>query len=143
MIQNYVLDTDIFSLYENSHPQVTLRLLATPPDQLYIATITMRERIDGWHGRMNRVKTDDEEAFVYEQLMKTVRFCATMRTMPYDLAAIARFRGLLKMKLKTRPMDLRIAAVALQQNAVLVTRNVRDFENVPNLRYENWTQPST
>ena len=80
---------------------------------------------------------------MYELLVEMVRFCATMRTMPFDLATIARFRGLLKMKLKTRPMDLRVAAVALEQNAVLVTRNVRDFERVPDLRYEDWTQIKT
>lgn len=34
--------------------------------------------------------------------------------------------------------DLMIAATALAHGAVLITRNVREFERVPNLRYENW-----
>lgn len=141
MIQNFLLDTDIFSLFEIGHPVVTARIAAVPPHQRFISAITMRERIDGWHGRMARVRSEDEEVFVYEKLVVTVRFCATMRSLPYDLAAIARFQSLSKMKLKVRPMDLRVAAVALEQNAVLVTRNVRDFERVPDLRYEDWTQP--
>jgi tRNA(fMet)-specific endonuclease VapC len=34
--------------------------------------------------------------------------------------------------------DLRIAAVALAQDLILVTGNVRHFQRVPNLRVENW-----
>jgi predicted nucleic acid-binding protein len=35
-------------------------------------------------------------------------------------------------------MDLRIAAVALDHSATLVTRNLRDFKKVHGLHVENW-----
>lgn len=35
-------------------------------------------------------------------------------------------------------MDLKIASIALTQDALLVTANLRDFEQVPGLRVENW-----
>ena len=42
------------------------------------------------------------------------------------------------MKLGVRRMDLRIASIALENSATLVTRNVCDFQRVPGLIVENW-----
>jgi predicted nucleic acid-binding protein len=38
-------------------------------------------------------------------------------------------------------MDLFIAATALVYDLTLVSHNVQDFENVPNLRIQDWLQP--
>ncbi|WRH67351.1 MAG: hypothetical protein RSE13_02710 [Planktothrix sp. GU0601_MAG3] len=38
--------------------------------------------------------------------------------------------------------DLRIAAIALSVNGVMVTANKRDFSLIPDLVIENWTDPS-
>ncbi len=42
------------------------------------------------------------------------------------------------MKLQVRRMDLRIAAIILEHGGALVTRNLRDFQQIPNLPLENW-----
>ena len=35
-------------------------------------------------------------------------------------------------------MDLKIAAIALAHDALLLSANLRDFQAVPDLRVENW-----
>ncbi len=37
-------------------------------------------------------------------------------------------------------MDLRIACIVMAYDAVLLTRNTKDFEKVPGLKFENWLE---
>ena len=43
------------------------------------------------------------------------------------------------LQLNVRHMDLRIAAIAHDHDAMLVTRNLKDFRDVPSLAVENWS----
>jgi tRNA(fMet)-specific endonuclease VapC len=61
------------------------------------------------------------------------------RLLSFTEPAIDRFAQLKALKLGVRRMDLRIAAIALENGGTLVTRNVRDFQGVPGLNIENWT----
>ena len=61
---------------------------------------------------------------------------------PIDAAAASEFDRLRQLKgLRGvgRP-DLLIASIALAKKATLVTRNVRHFRLIPNLRVENWAE---
>ena len=42
-------------------------------------------------------------------------------------------------KIRVKPMDMRIAAIAIASDATLVTRNARDFKLIPGLKLDVWT----
>ncbi len=37
-------------------------------------------------------------------------------------------------------MDLKIASIAMANEAILVSRNLKDFEQVPDLTVKDWTR---
>jgi len=63
-----------------------------------------------------------------------------LQILTYDEPAIRRFEELRKSKVRIGRTDLRIAATVLEQSAVLVTRNSRDFKQVPGLQLEDWSK---
>ena len=62
-------------------------------------------------------------------------FFEMAEVLPFDREA-ARFYA--RLPFRRRGFDRLIAAHALALNATLVTNNPRDFEDIPNLRVENW-----
>jgi predicted nucleic acid-binding protein len=79
-------------------------------------------------------------AWAYRRLAATVRFLSQIQIADFDEPAIQRYEQLKKNKVKVRKMDLRIAATVLERGAILVTRNVHDFQLVPGLRMEDWSK---
>lgn len=57
------------------------------------------------------------------------------------MAAAAQFDALGRQGLGIGTQDLRIAAICLTRQAILATRNQRDFGLVPGLTTEDWSQP--
>ena len=58
--------------------------------------------------------------------------------MPFDELAANQFAGLRRQRIRIGAMDLKIASIALVNDALLVTANLRDYSRVPELRCENW-----
>ena len=63
-----------------------------------------------------------------------------VRLVEFDDAAAETAAVLQRSKLRLGTMDLRIAAIALTHDALLLSRNLRDFRRIPKLRVEDWTR---
>ena len=134
----FVLDTDILSLWQHGHPSLSARVSACNPSELAITVITVQEQLDGWHAQLNRGKDHQHTAALYQRLANTVRFLARVQIITFSEAAIARYEMLRSFKLNIGKMDLRIAAIVLEHDAILVTRNSRDFARIAGLQFEDW-----
>ncbi len=133
-----ILDTVTLSLLERKDLAVLRRFLVVPPSEVAITVINVEEQMTGWQIYLRRAKTDKELAAAYERLANSVRVLSGMRILGFSEFAIARYNLLLAMKLSVGKMDLRIAAIALEEGATVITRNLRDFQRVPELVCENW-----
>jgi tRNA(fMet)-specific endonuclease VapC len=79
-------------------------------------------------------------ARAYERFTKTVRMFSRLQILTFSAAAIDRYEVLRRSKLGVKGNDLRIAAIALENSAIIVTRNRVDFERVPGLAIEDWSR---
>jgi len=59
--------------------------------------------------------------------------------MDFNEPAAVAFQDLRAARLRIGAMDLKIAAITLSLNATLLSRNLKDFRQVPGLRVEDWT----
>jgi tRNA(fMet)-specific endonuclease VapC len=116
------------------------RVRAVAPGDRAISVITVEEQLSGWYTQLRQAKDHERLAWAYRRLAVTVRLLANVQIVDFDGPAIRRCEQLKKLKLKVRKMDLRIAASVLERGAILVTRNVRDFRQVPGLRIEDWSK---
>jgi tRNA(fMet)-specific endonuclease VapC len=135
----FVLDTDMLTLYYSGDPTVVQRVDGRPPTDLAISVITVDEQLTGWYTLTRRARLPEEIARAYAHLGDAVVRLARWRILPYTESAIATVTQLKALRLNVRLMDLRIAFIALENGAVVVTRNRRDFSRVPGLSVEDWS----
>ena len=136
----YVLDTDTFQLFQRGHAQVIARARTVAPGDRAVSVITVEEQLSGWYTQLRQAKRPDRLAWAYRRLAQNVRFLSRLQILDFDEPAIARYDDLRQQKLKIGKTDLQIAAVALQNDAALVTANLRDFKKVLGLRIEDWSK---
>lgn len=127
----YLLDTNIcIALLKNNPLAVSEFTVKT--EESYLSTIVVSELYKGVYCS-RRV----------EENFKTLNeFIALISILEFDLQAALEF-GKIQAELRkigkpTGELDAMIAAVARSRQLILVTDNIRHFENIANLQLENW-----
>jgi tRNA(fMet)-specific endonuclease VapC len=128
-----LLDTNICIAFLNgSDPAVRDRLLAEQADDLALCSIVKAELL---YGARNSIHVESN-------LRKLERFFEPFRSFEFGDAA-ADWYGQIRAHLRRSGQliganDLMIAAIALAEDATLVTRNHDEFRRVVGLRLETW-----
>ena len=131
----FLFDTDTLTNIVKPQPSKKLlnRLQKIPKSKQYVSTVTIFEIVYGaekslrpeFHLKnletlllpaVNIVGFDTKAAYVSGRIRATLEKQGT----PLDLA------------------DLEIASIAIANDMILITNNVRHFKRVPKLKYENW-----
>jgi tRNA(fMet)-specific endonuclease VapC len=137
----YVLDTDHFTLYRYGHEAVMRRVEAIRADQLAITIITIEEQLTGWYTQIRQARSAEKLTRAYAGLFQATEAIGRVQVLPFTAGAIQRYLDLRKKLRRVGKLDLAIAAIALEADGILVTRNRADFGKVPHLRTEDWTLP--
>lgn len=137
----YVLDTDHLTLLRRGNAQVVARVAATPQTDLAITIISIEEQFRGWFTQVRKARDAARLARAYEGLFDVIDMARRLLVLPFSRTAVERYLDLRKTLPRLGKRDLAIASVALEFNATVVTRNQRDFAQVPNLQVEDWSLP--
>jgi tRNA(fMet)-specific endonuclease VapC len=136
-----VLDTDHLSLLQIRDAPAAFALharLDAVSDDVVTTVITLEEQMRGWLAVLHRVPEIPRQVAYYERLLRLVSFFAAWEVLPFDQQAAATFTQLRQQGVRIGTMDLKIAAIALGHEALVLTGNLRDFQQVPGLRVEDW-----
>jgi tRNA(fMet)-specific endonuclease VapC len=135
----WILDTDHISLYQRGNLTVINRVSSANPQNLAVTVISLEEQM---YGRLSEIKKSTSAISLitsYSRLEITLDYYKSVQVLPFEQNAHKYFEDLMRQKTRVGTQDLRIAAIALSVNGVVVTRNQKDFGKVPNLQVENWT----
>jgi tRNA(fMet)-specific endonuclease VapC len=135
----YVLDTDTLTLYRYGHGPVLKQVALHAGSDVVITVLSVEEQLTGWYSLLRRSKQPAHNAFAYDKLADTVCFLGGWKILPYTVSAMNRYKQLQAQRLNVGAVDLKIAAVTLENGGTIVTRNQRDFGRVPNLTIVDWS----
>jgi tRNA(fMet)-specific endonuclease VapC len=129
----YLLDTNICIALFNKNSQAVAKFNCYF-SQCYLSIIVVSELYKG--------------VYCSQQVAKNIEtlteFIELLPLEPFEIAAAIEF-GKIQSELRkigkpTGEFDALIAAVARSRDDILVTNNIKDFINIPNLKLDNWLE---
>lgn len=135
-----VLDTNHLTElgYETKLGVRLSRRLEASGQPVVTTIVCAEEQLRGWLARIAKLTRVEQQIEAYAELGERVNFLAAMTLLPWDKEAANLFARLRKQGVRIGTMDLRIACITMEHDALLLTRNTVDFAQVPGLRFENW-----
>ncbi|MBM3925526.1 MAG: type II toxin-antitoxin system VapC family toxin [SAR202 cluster bacterium] len=134
----YLFDTDTLSnlMRPTPVPPLIRKMASVPKPQQFTSAISLSELFYGAYrvGERKERLLDQIELLLFSNIT----------VLPFDTEASRRY-GSLRANLESTGQfigdpDIRIAAIALARDLIVVTGNMRHFSRVPGLRVENWLQ---
>ena len=104
----------------------------------FITVITAEEAMAGWLPRLRGQLSPERLLRAYTDFQEGIERLHKWTILPWSVDASNIFDDLRRRGVRIGTLDLRIASIALNYDAPVLTRNLMDFQRVPGLRVENW-----
>jgi tRNA(fMet)-specific endonuclease VapC len=136
-----LLDTDHFTVLTDArhalHELVTSRLQAAG-EPLAVPVVSIEEQLRAWLAQVRRLSDVQRHIFPYDRLIRLLDTLAEWEISRWSQPAAEEFKRLRRQRVRIGTQDLKIASIAVINDAVLLSANLRDFQQVPGLKVEDW-----
>ncbi len=142
VIKMYILDTDHISLIARGGDEgrcIIQKIAVNLNEMIAVSIISYEEQMRGWLAEIAATGIIDRQKLNYNQLERMLKYYCGTPILPLDEGSISIFHNLWIQRLRIGTMDLKIASIALSNDAILLTRNISDFSKVPGLKFEDWS----
>jgi tRNA(fMet)-specific endonuclease VapC len=140
----FILDTDAMTVWldprDALRDQLERRFSSPDSPRRVTTVVSFQETVRGWLAKIHRARKAEQIVREYANLLDDLSGYQMFEVLPYTRSAHERFEAFRRQKVRVPTMDLRIACIALVNNATLLTRNLRDFRQVPALTFEDWAR---
>jgi tRNA(fMet)-specific endonuclease VapC len=139
-----LLDTDHLTVLQepiSARRERLLARMALSTESFGTTVVCVVEQVRGWMASIAKERQAARQVLSYTRFTRLIKFLAAWHLTPFDASAAARFDTMGRIKIGAGYR--KIAAIAITQNALLLTANRQDFEHVPELRFENWMDGPT
>jgi tRNA(fMet)-specific endonuclease VapC len=136
-----LLDSDHVSVLldqRDAHRQALLRRLESAAEDRCLPLVVVEEQLRAWLAEIRRRQEVHRQIVPYLRLLKSLDFLLGWTMIEWNEPAADHFVRLRESHLRIGAQDLKIACTALAHDALLLSANLRDFEQVPGLRVEDW-----
>lgn len=99
---------------------------------------SVEELTRGRLAQIAAVKAGDRLVVPYARLQSLVSALSRWLILSWDDQAVREYARLRAERVGVATMDLRIASIVLANGATLLSRNLMDFQRVPDLKVEDW-----
>jgi tRNA(fMet)-specific endonuclease VapC len=135
-----LLDTDHLSILEipgsDRRTHLVARLALVGDEVIGTTIVNVEEQMRGWIAAIAKERKAHRQVRAYRRLADLFEFFRAFHLAPFDDAAADRFEQFSSIRISIS--DRKIAAIAIVNNALLLTANRRDYEQIPGLQFENW-----
>lgn len=135
----YILDSNTLSLLKYGHTVLVQQLRLHEKETLSVTCVSVEEVLGGWYKRFRQARNNKETAVVSVNMAKAVMLLKKFHVWPDTESSLNEADRLVKARLNIGKMDIRIATIALELDATVVTNNIRDFSRVPGLKVVDWS----
>jgi len=135
-----ILDTNNLSEFDLITPKgrALMQRLAESTEDHFLPIVVSEEILRGWLALLNKARNVDEQVHAYSRFGRSLSELNKWTLLEWDHDTAAVFTRLRSEGVRIATLDLRIASIAIAYQATLLSRNPRDFNQVPVLRVENW-----